>query len=181
MREMSHSFLDVTQILECNHIPYMIVGSIASMVYGEPRLTHDIDIVIHLLPKDAARLEQLFSPDEYYCPPLEVVRSEVIHQGQFNLIHHDSGLKIDLVIRKANEHAQVEFTRRRRITLWEGVEAYFASPEDIILKKLDYFRVGASEKHLTDIRGILSETMLDMDYLNAWIAKLHLEDEWRQV
>lgn len=159
----------------------MVVGSMASMTYGEPRMTHDLDVVIHILPRDAQKLESIFPHSEFYCPPLELMQSEIVHQGQFNLIHHESGLKIDLVIRKNTEHALCEFGRKRRVPFWQGSEIFLASPEDIIIKKLEYYRLGGSEKHLKDIRGILAETEIDEIYLADWVSKLGLTKEWQQV
>lgn len=159
----------------------MIVGSVAAMVYGEPRLTHDMDLVIDILPKDAVKFEPLFPLAEFYCPPREVLVSEIVHRGQFNLIHHDTGLKIDLMVRKESEHSLVEFNRRRKVPFWHGFEAYLASPEDVIIKKLDFYRQGGSEKHLTDIRGILGETAIDDAYLAEWVTKLGLLTEWQKA
>ncbi len=181
MQGLIDVFLFVVKKLEENNLPYMIVGSMASMVYGEPRMTHDLDLVIHLLPQEAQRLETLFPSEEFYCPPLEVTRAEIVHCGQFNLIHHDSGLKIDIIIRKKTEHALTEFTRRRKVPFFGKYELYLASPEDVIIKKMEYFREGGSQKHLKDIRGILAETPLDQDYLTHWVGKLSLEKEWEQV
>jgi hypothetical protein len=137
--------------------------------------------MIDILPSDARKLESLFPPEQFYCPPLEVMKSEIVHRGQFNLIHHETGLKIDLMVRKATEHALAEFERRRRTPFWEGHEAYVASPEDVILKKLDFFRQGGSEKHLHDIRGILAETPVDETYLRSWIDRLGLATEWEKI
>ena len=174
-------FFSVLEKLEKENIPYMIVGSLASMVYGEARLTRDMDLVVDIQPQDAHKFETLFPLNDFYCPPSEILRSEVIHRGQFNLIHHESGLKVDILIRKDSPHSKLEFTRRRKLPFWEGAEAYIASPEDVIIKKLSYFREGGSDKHLKDIRGILSETPLDQNYLQHWIADLRLEKEWIQV
>lgn len=151
------------------------------MIYGEPRMTHDLDLVVEVAPGDAARFGELFPEERFYCPPIEVIRSEIVHRGQFNLIHHDSGLKIDLMIRKETAHGRGEFARRRRVPFWEGTEAFVASAEDVILKKLDFFRQGGSEKHLRDIRGILAETEIDRAYLDLWVGKLGLEREMSQI
>ena len=86
MKTLLEVFKDVTTKLEANNIPYMIVGSMAAMVYGEPRLTHDIDIVLNILPSDSQKLTNLFPIETYYCPPPEVLKSEITHRGQFNLI-----------------------------------------------------------------------------------------------
>jgi hypothetical protein len=159
----------------------MVVGSIASMIYGESRMTHDMDIVIHIAPKDAQKLGSIFPEETYYCPPVEVIRSEIVHRGQFNLLHIESSLKIDVVIRKDTEFAVNEFSRRRRMPFWQNHEAYVASPEDIIVAKLEYYRLGGSEKHLKDIRGILAETPVDEDYLKQWVTKLGLGPQWSKV
>jgi hypothetical protein len=159
----------------------MIVGSIASMVYGEPRLTRDMDIVIDVGPQDARKFEQLFAQPEYYCPPIEVISDEIQNRGQFNLLHVSSGLKIDVIIKKSTSFDTSRFSRVIRTELWEGFSANLASPEDVIIKKLEYFRVGGSEKHIRDIRGIISNTPTDGAYLQNWIAKLHLQNEWSKI
>lgn len=181
MLGMLETFFSILQDIEKNGIPYMVVGSMASTVYGEPRMTHDMDLVIQISARDASKLEAIFSSEKFYCPPLEILRSEIVHHGQFNLIHHESGLKIDIMICKQTEHAISEFNRRCKVAFWNGNEVYLASPEDIIIKKLDFFRQGGSEKHLKDIRGILAETPIDSTYLDHWILKLGLKQEWEQI
>ncbi len=174
-------FLQVLQTLEKNNIPYMVVGSVASMVYGEPRMTHDMDLVVDLLPQHAKTLEKIFPIDDFYCPPEEVIKSETVHRGQFNLIHQKSGIKIDLMVRKNSAHAIEEFSRKRKMEFIDGVSAFIASPEDVIIKKLLFYKEGSSEKHIKDIRGILAETEIDQDYLKKWIKDLKLEDEFKKV
>jgi hypothetical protein len=162
-------------------ISYMIVGSIASMVYGEPRLTRDMDIVIDIDLKDAHKFELLFQQPEYYCPPIEILGDEIRNRGQFNLLHVPTGLKIDVMIKKVTAFDESRFLRRKRIELWEGFTAHLASAEDVIIKKLEYFREGGSEKHIRDIRGIVTNTQLDNTYLKNWITQLHLENEWAKI
>lgn len=174
-------FFDVAQRLDRAEIRYMIVGSVASMVYGEPRLTHDLDLVVELRPSDVARFLPLFPESEFYCPPAEVIRAETVQRGQFNLIQHATGLKIDLVIRKHRDFALEEFLRRRKVEVMPGVAVFLASPEDVILKKLDFYREGGSAKHLTDIRGILANTEVDRAYLDRWIDALNLRKPWAEV
>jgi hypothetical protein len=128
MQNLMQTFLSVTQTLEKNNIEYMVVGSIASMIYGEPRLTHDMDVVLDILPSDAQKIETLFSNDEFYCPHLEAIKSEITYRGQFNLIHQKSGLKIDLLIRKDTEHARCEFLRKVQKPFLDDFEVYVAAP-----------------------------------------------------
>jgi hypothetical protein len=174
-------FRDVLQRLEGAGIPYMVVGSLSSIVYGEPRMTKDMDIVIDIQAQGTSKFEELFPIDGFYCPPSEILRAEIVSRGQFNLIHHDSGLKIDVMIRKQSPHAIEEFKRRKKLSFWKGFEAWIASPEDVIIKKLEFYREGGSEKHITDIRGILANSDVDQKYLETWISKLVLSEVWGKV
>ncbi|MBI3535012.1 MAG: nucleotidyl transferase AbiEii/AbiGii toxin family protein [Deltaproteobacteria bacterium] len=182
MKDSITSLLDVFSVvisrLETNHIEYMVVGSVASIVYGEPRMTKDMDLVIDIMPIQLKEFECLFPEEEFYCPPLEVLSDELVRRGQFNLIHQHSGLKIDFVFRKNTAHGQEEFKRKRKMELWPSFQAQIASPEDVIIKKLDYYREGGSIKHLLDIKGILAQTETDLAYLEMWIQKLNLRTEW---
>lgn len=181
MQNILSTFLEVIQILEDNQLPYMVVGSIASMTYGEPRMTNDMNVVVDILPADAQRIEKLFPIEKFYCPPIEVLKSEIIQKGQFNLIHQDTGLKIDLMIRKNNAHSIEEFHRRQLVPFISGKSIFMATPEDVIIKKLIFYREGQSEKHLTDIRGILTDTVIDQKYLDGWIIKLGLQPEYSKI
>ena len=167
--------------LEMARVEYMTVGSIASTVYGEPRLTRDLDLVIRA-HRDIARLfMEMFPAEEYYLPPREVIVQEFTRQGQFNLLHNPSGLKVDVVVQKSTSHGLAEFERRRRLELLPGVLAWIAAPEDVIIAKLRFYRDGESEKHLKDIRGILAQTPVDMMYLESWIQSLELSSSWAKV
>ncbi len=181
MQNILSVFLEVVEIFEKNNLPYMVVGSIASMTYGEPRMTNDMDMVIDILYSDAQKIEQLFPIEKYDCPPIEVLKSEIIQKGQFNLIHQDTGLKIDLMIRKNNSHSIEEFNRKQLVPFISDKSIYMATPEDVIIKKLIFYRDGNSEKHLTDIRGILTDTKIDTEYLESWIEKLNLQIEYKKI
>lgn len=174
-------FRDLLRRLEGAGIPYMVVGSVASIVYGEARLTRDMDVVVDIRPEDTVRFAGLFDPVEFYCPPVEVLRQEVVERGQFNLLHQESGLKIDVVLRKDTEHGREEFSRRARVPFWEGFDAFLASPEDVIIKKLAFYREGGSDKHLADVRGILAETAVDKEYIGRWVNRLGLAEIWRGI
>ena len=181
MKTLLEVFSEVTSRLESNNIPYMVVGSMAAMVYGEPRLTHDIDLVLNILPEDCQKFSKLFPIEDYYCPPPEVLKSEIVHRGQFNLIHQKTQIKIDIMIRKNTEHSKEEFSRRETTTFWEGYSACLARPEDVIIKKLSFFREGGSEKHIIDIRGILANSEVNMTYLKEWIDKLQLHQQYDEI
>jgi hypothetical protein len=171
----------VVKNLETAQIPYMIVGSIAGSIYGEPRLTNDLDIVLAMAETSADMLIQSFNGKEFYVPPREIFIQEISRGGQTNLLHHGSGVKIDLMFQKKSPHALEEFKRRKRMEILRELETWIASPEDVIIAKLRFYREGESEKHLTDIRGILANTQVDREYLSKWVKTLDLEKYFAKV
>jgi hypothetical protein len=168
--------------LEENRIDYMISGSQASMYYGEPRFTQDIDVVVEIALLQLPSLFGRFPLPEFYVSE-EAARDAVATRGQFNIIHAASGLKIDIVVRKDTPYDRVEFERRERHPIVPGRDAYFARPEDVILYKMLYFREGGSERHLRDIAGMLriSGTEIDTAYVAEWSERLGLSDIWKSV
>ncbi len=172
---------DVTAKLSSRNIEYFLVGSLAAMQYGRPRFTNDIDLVVEIRPSQLRDFAELFKIDEYYCPPPEILRDEVVRMGSFNLIHQSTGMKVDVVVLKNTEFYLSEFSRRKKITLAAGVDVFIASAEDVIIKKLDFYREGGSEKHLTDIREIVAATPLDQRYLDKWIDHFGLREQWGKI
>lgn len=176
-------FEEVLMALERLDIPYMVTGSVGAMLYGEPRMTNDMDVVIEPLPVHAALLARLFEADDYYFPPVEAVAEEIQRRGQFNILHIGSGSKVDLIIRKQTEFAATEFARRRTVPFSARFDSASATPEDIILAKLSYYAMSPSRKHVDDIRGILAVSGDDLDrsYLDEWIERLGLGAAWDQA
>lgn len=174
-------FQSVTAKLESIGLEYMVVGSVASTIYGEPRLTRDIDLVLEIPLDKLAAFETLFPPPEFYIPPREILNDEIINRRQFNLLHIASGLKIDCMVRKNSPHGRAEFARRRQHQILPEVWAWIASPEDVIIKKMVFYGERGSEKHLRDIKSILAFTKIDHSYLQLWIKSLKIEQEWARV
>lgn len=170
--------------LERIGLTYFVTGSIASIFYGEPRLTHDIDIVLHLSPADLGKLSALFPLDRFYCPPEEVLQIESRRRpfGHFNLIHHESGFKADIYPDGGDRLHQWAFQNRRRVDLGE-LSLWLAPPEYLILRKLEYFREGGSEKHLEDLRKMLPQVgdTLDRAFLEKEIGERGLASCWALV
>ena len=170
------------RVLEELDLTYMVVGSIASSYYGEPRFTQDVDVVVDLPRGLIRKLCDAFpSPDFYVSADaaLQAVRTE----GQFNIIDSISANKVDVMIAKAGGWHQAQLTRRRRVLILPDTQAFAASPEDVILSKMDYYREGGSEKHLRDITGILKVTgaEVDRDYVARWARDLGLAEIWEAV
>jgi hypothetical protein len=162
-------------------IRYMVTGAAASIVYGEPRLTNDIDIVMELTPAEVDPFSESFSLDHFYCPPSEVILVEIARsqRGHFNLIHHETGFKADIYTLGRDKINRWGLDNRKPIKI-EGDELWLAPAEYVILRKLEYYREGQSEKHLRDIAGILSISpdKIDFNELNKRIKQLKLEKEW---
>ncbi len=175
-------FLIFTTRLEDIHVDYMVTGSVASMLYGIPRFTHDLDMVLHLDQIQMMNLPGAFPLSDFYCPPLEVlqIESRRTQRGHFNIIHHDTGFKADIYLHGADELQAWGLSSKKRIQLNEDAGIWVAPPEYVILRKLEYYREGHSEKHLIDIRGMLevSEDLIDRNMIQKWIEKLELQSQW---
>ncbi len=173
--ELMRHTIDAFELLK---VPYAIVGSMASGVWGEPRMTLDIDVVARF-GNNVDRFCELFPDDQFYVsvPAAE----EAVRRGsQFNVIDNLSSQKIDVMTIADSPWSQSQLWRRRLVELIEGVEGYVAAPEDVVLGKLLYYRDGQSEKHLRDIRGIFAASgeIIDREYLEQWVARLDVVDAW---
>jgi hypothetical protein len=172
--------LRVTSVLEKLGIPYVIGGSLASTLYGMIRTTQDSDIITemhheHIQPF-AALLQDDFFIDE------EMISNSIQHNSSFNIIHRDSMFKVDIFIPRLRPFQQSQFARAQRQVFELGTEisANFASAEDTILSKLEWYRSGGetSERQWRDILGILKtrEGELDLEYLRKWAGELNVAD-----
>jgi hypothetical protein len=170
--------------LERLQLRYVISGSVAAMLYGEPRVTNDIDFVIFLRLADVSRLPEVYPSPEFYLPPQNVIAGEVTREekGQFNVIHPESGLKADFYTVRRDELDSWAFRNARQYT-FEKTVIRLAPPEYVILRKLEYYREGGSDKHLRDIRAMLavSGEMINQVELNRWIELRQLQPEWKKA
>jgi hypothetical protein len=167
--------------LEARQIPYALGGSVASMVYGEPRATLDIDVVVTLDRSASERLLEAFPAPDFYLSP-ERVAAVVAEGGNFNAIHPESGLKVDFFV-ASDRVEQSQLARRLRRSVLPGLSGWFSPPEELIVKKLEYFRMGASSKHVRDIRSMLriSPEAIDLDRVEKLVRECGLEAEWMHV
>ena len=163
------------------NIPYFVTGSVASIAYGESRFTNDIDIVADIKKEHIPGILKCFPEEEYYISE-DSIKDAIYRYFQFNIVHPSSGLKIDVIIKKRSEFDNSRFSRIKNFNMDE-VGVNFSSPEDVILKKMEYYKMGGSEKHLRDIMGVIkiSEEIINFDYIECWSAKLHLEEIWSAI
>lgn len=171
----------VIGVLDRLEIPYAVGGSWASIAYGEPRPTLDLDIVADLRERDLPALLSRFPPGEFYVSE-EAARDAVVRREEFNVIHPVSGFKIDFFV-PANEMERGQLSRTRRYELVPGCEAEVSPPEELILKKLDYHRIGGSEKHLRDVAAMLqvSGDEIDVERITREAGRLDLAELWDAV
>ena len=138
--------------------------------YAKPRMTRDIDVVIAIGPEDAGRVAALFRRDYYVSE--ENIRESLAHESIFNLIHHESVIKVDCIIRKNSEYRRVEFERRQKITI-RDFTTFIVSKEDLIISKLSWAKDSHSEIQLADVRNLLA-TGYEGEYLERWTRELGL-------
>jgi len=172
----------VVETLERLDLPYLITGSVATILYGEPRFTNDIDVVVRLSPNRIDDLVEAFPGDEFYLDA-ERIRQAVASKSQFSIIHPSSGLKIDMIIPAMDDFDRSRFARATHVRPAEDYEATFASAEDVIVKKLQFYAEGGSDKHLRDIASVLriSASDVDRDYVTRWADRLGLRKIWDQI
>ena len=170
------------EALERINVPYFVVGSFASIAYGESRFTQDIDIVAAFELKHVVELLTAFPRDDFYLSEV-AIREAIRGASQFNVIHPSSGNKIDFILPRADEWATVRMARRRPVRLLPDRDVMIAAPEDVILGKLWYFSLGGGDRHLRDIAGILRVTGEGVNRVEVerWASKLGYLDVWQQI
>ena len=165
-------------------IRYVVTGSVAAIFYGEPRLTHDVDFVVFLNETHIRALAETFPATDFYLPPPETISAEAQREqrGHFNIIHVETGFKADFYLTGRDDLNAWAFRSCRQVQM-EGETVVLAPPEYVIVRKLEYYREGGSEKHLRDIRSMLavSGAQLDRPALNDWIQRRGLQTAWRLV
>jgi len=178
--ETTRITLLVAQTLERIGIPYAVGGSLASSLHGVMRSTLDVDIVADMklehIPALVGALAQEFYADA------EMMQDAIAHRSSFNLIHYETAFKVDIFIRKLRAFDQMQLARRQTTVITADPEGrvYVVSPEDIILSKLEWFRLGgeASERQWRDILGVLKTQAgaLELNYLHQWAGELQVND-----
>ncbi|RJP50590.1 MAG: hypothetical protein C4583_10295 [Anaerolineaceae bacterium] len=178
--EATRITLLVTQTLENINILYAVGGSLASSLHGIMRSTLDVDIVAdmkleHIQPLVAALSKEFYADDE-------MMKDAIEHHGSFNLIHYETAFKVDVFICKLRTFDQMQLARRRTSVIATDPEqsVYVVSPEDIVLAKLEWYRMGGevSDRQWRDILGVLKTQAgeLELDYLQKWARELSVAD-----
>lgn len=163
-------------------VQYMITGSVASIIYGEPRVTHDIDVVMTIPINFLENMIDLFPENEFYIPPIEILKNEALREnrGHCNIIHHETGFKADIYFAGNDEFQRWALENVREINLYGDIIP-IAPVEYVIVKKLEFYKEGKAQKHINDIKAILqnSENLIDKDLLNKYLFLFGLQKEWQ--
>jgi hypothetical protein len=170
--------LTVVRTLESLGVASTIGGSIASSFAGEPRSTIDIDIVAAIEGRHVPALLQALSPDFYVDPG--ALHRAVSTRGSVNLIHQATMLKVDLFVAGGTPLDRQQLARRRSVEVRPGEVLHVHPPEDILLQKLRWFRLGGevSDRQWRDVLGIVrvQAGRLDIDYLRAHAPSIDVAD-----
>ncbi len=152
-------------------VDYMLSGSVALNAYAIPRMTLDIDVVVELLSGNIADFLEIFKKG-YYVDTF-TVKEETRRKGMFNIIDHETGFKIDFIVRKSTVFRKLEFSRRRKMKIG-NIETWIVSPEDLIISKIEWIQLYQSPKQIEDIKQLLKYKPLNIVYVIEWCEKLKL-------
>jgi len=157
--------------LERAGIPYAITGSWASTIYGMPRTTHDLDVIVSIAVENVEALVAGFPPPIY--ADAEWIREAAASGSFFNIIDPTLGLKVDFWPLKDDPYAREQFARRRLVNMF-GRSVWMLTPEDIILAKLLWYKMSESDLQMRDIASVwkTQQETLDLEYLKSWAARL---------
>lgn len=175
--------INIARIFDKLKLPYLITGGMAVLVWGRPRFTADIDIVVEIKPSDVKGLVKALKSLGQSGYIDENVAGEIVRRGgEFNFIDGITGIKVDFWV---SSNGAFDLSRFKRRSMKEilGRKIYFTSPEDLILSKLRWFKETGSNRHLEDVESVLkiSGDGLNIRYLKIWAEKLGVEDEFKKL
>jgi hypothetical protein len=180
INQLAATLIPVIEVLERLQVPYYIGGSVASMTHGEKRETSDVDLVADLAEAHIPELVAALS-GQYYVDE-EMIRRDIRGQRNFNVIHLEAMYKVDVFPLKSRPYDRQALDRRQQenVPTEPPVEAYVAQPEDIVLAKLEWFRLGGetSDRQWRDILGVLKlqSFNLDFGYMEKWAREIEVHD-----
>lgn len=170
----------VIQRLDGAGIPYMLTGSMALNFYGQPRATNDFDIVIEIQQSNVDQIVGLFQGEFYISA--SAVEEAISRPGLFNMIDNETIFKVDMIVKKKDPYARVQFDRRL-IKKFDGLKMYVIAPEDLILAKLEWSKESLSEMQERDIKNLLRllKDTLDSTYLKKWATQLGCLERFHKI
>ncbi len=174
----------LVQPLHVAGVEYMITGAAAAIAYGEPRMTNDVALVVRLTDDAPARLQRAFPDGDYYLPPIEVIEQEMrrTHSGHFNIIHNETALRADIYLAGADPLHAWAFGRRK-LEYVSGGALWLAPIEYVIIRKLEYYALSESDRHLRDVNAMvrISGQDIDVGSLDTLMDERGLRNLWERA
>jgi hypothetical protein len=170
------------KVLQNAGIPYMLTGSIASSAQGEPRSTHDVDIVVSITLQSAEALLKEFQSPDFYLDR-QAIAAALQNKSMFNMLEIATGNTVDFWVLTDSPYDQSRFGRRQQQNI-DDLPVTISAPEDTILQKLRWAKdMGGSEKQINDVRRVyrLQGPILNLDYIREWAEKLDVQDLWSRL
>ena len=168
--EIEDLLIKITGILKSLEIPYIITGGMAVSVWGRPRYTADIDVVVEIIPQNINSLaKNLLAVDKDVYVSKEAMQEALEKKGEFNFVHPQSGLKVDFWVVK-DDFEKLKIKRGIYKKIGNKI-IHFISPEDLILSKLDWYKLSDSTRQLEDIKSVLKISKVDLKYIKSWARK----------
>lgn len=163
---------------------YAVTGGLAAIVYGHPRMTLDVDLVLQLGRTSSSTFESLWPSDEFYCPPASVIDEERARaeHGHFNVIHHDTAMRADIYLAGINPFQTWALTHAVEREI-QGERVRFAPIDYVIVYKLRFAQQGASDRHLHDIARMIevNEEIVGGPDLDRWIDTYGVRRLWERA
>lgn len=171
----------VVEALDAAGVPSMLTGSLAGSYHGTPRTTQDIDLVVDASLESLLDVAARLRSREMYVSDA-AVQEAVGSRGMFNVIDPATGWKIDFIVCKDRPFSRAEFSARETIE-FAGMELAIARAEDVILAKLEWSKLGESERQLRDVVEIMAVqgSRLDTAHVDRWARELDVEAEWQRA
>jgi hypothetical protein len=172
----------IVRTLERLEVAYFVTGSWSSSLQGEPRSTHDLDVVIILKSDQIGNMVAAFPEDRFYVSK-QAVQDAIRDRSMFNVLDIHTGDKVDFWLLTEDPWDRSRFERRIKESVF-GLDTYVSSPEDTILAKLRWADLsGGSQKQMNDARGVyeVQAGTLDMAYIEIWSQRLEITKLWHEI
>lgn len=172
--------LKVVEILNQMDIPYFFTGALAVVYYGEPRTTHDIDLVIAMKVNDVNAMIVNFEKD-FFIDEVSI-ETAIKEKSMFNAMHKETGFKVDLWILGNDDFNKMRFSRRVKVEIL-GTAMYLPTAEDAIISKLEWYKISDIDKHYFDALGIyrVQKGDLNIEYINKWCERKSIRELWEKI
>lgn len=168
--EIEDLLVKISKILDKLKIPYAITGGMAVSVWGRPRYTADIDIIVKLILKNVDLfVNELTKIDKNVYVSKDAIKEALINKSEFNFVDPNSGLKVDFwIVDDSSDKQEIERGIKKII---DGHKVNFVSPEDLILSKLVWYVLSQSTRQLEDIRSVLNISSVNLEYIKKSAEK----------